>query len=162
MTQHPFDPLALWRDMLSKWETGFNDLANKNMASPEFSQLMNQAMGMSVRMQHAMGEIMGRYLTAMNMPSRADLVAIGERLQGIEDQLGRLTAMVEQRISAGPSDGATKPYAGPPRTKRPSTPLNLNGPSPAAEAHAAAAAAPAASAKPARRAKTAKRKAKAS
>ena len=161
MTQHPFDPLALWRDMLSKWETGFNDLANKNMGSPEFSQFMNQAMGMSVRMQHAMGEIMGRYLTAMNMPSRADLVAIGERLQGVEDQLGRLTAMVE-RMSAGPSADAIKPYAGPPRTKRPSTPLNLNGPSPAAEAHAAVAAAPAASMMPARRAKAAKRKAKAS
>jgi hypothetical protein len=159
MTQHPFDPFALWRDTLSKWETGFNDLANKNMASPEFSQLMNQAMGMSVRMQHAMGEIMGRYLTAMNMPSRADLVAIGERLQGIEDQLGRLTGMVE-RISAAPSAGATQPYAGPPRTKRPSTPFN--GPSPAAAAHAAVAAAPAAAAKPARRAKAAKRKAKAS
>ena len=157
MTQHAFDPLALWRDILSKWETGFNDLSNKNMGSPEFSQLMNQAMGMSVRMQHAMGEIMGRSLTAMNMPSRADLVAIGERLQGIEDQLGRLTAMVE-RMSAGPSAGATKPYAGPPRTKRPSAPLN--GPSPAAEAHAAVAAAPAAAAKPAQRAKAAKRKAK--
>lgn len=159
MTEHAFDPLALWRDMLTKWETGFNDLANTNMASPEFSRFMNQATGVSVRMQHAMGELMGRYLTAMNMPSRADVVAVGERLQGIEDQLARLTALVE-RMSAGSSLAAAKPHAGPPRTKRPGT--ALNGPSPAPEAHAVVAAAPAAAAKPARRAKTAKKKGKAS
>jgi hypothetical protein len=53
VTQPPFDPLALWRDMLSQWETGFNKLAGKNMAPPDF-----------------MAALMGRYLTAMNMPSR--------------------------------------------------------------------------------------------
>jgi len=26
MTDQPFDPFALWRDMLSKWETGVNDV----------------------------------------------------------------------------------------------------------------------------------------
>ncbi len=156
MTQGPFDPLALWRDMLTKWESSFNDAANKNMASPEFSRFMNQAMGMSVRMQQTMGELMGKYLTAMNMPSRADLVAISERLQSIEDQLARLSAAVEQG-SVGTS-AAAKPYAGPPRTKRPRV---LNGPPPAAvETHAAAVVVPPPAATPARR--TAKKKRKAS
>lgn len=134
MTEQPFDPLALWRDMLSKWETGFNDVANRNMASPEFSRFMNQAMGMSVRMQHGVGELMGRYLTAMNMPSRADVAALGERLQGIEEQIARLTATVEHLAIVRP--GEPMPPVGPPRTKRPKA---LNGPS----AHAAVASAPA-------------------
>lgn len=154
MTQGPFDPLALWRDMLSKWETGVNDLSNRSMGSPEFSQFMNQAMGMSVRMQHAMGEMMGKYLVALNMPTRADLVAIGERLQSIEDQLARISAAVERG-----RPGEAKTYEGPPRTKRP--PAHLNGPTPpAAETLPVAAAAPAAVAKPSRR--PSKKKSKAS
>lgn len=157
MTQNPFDPFALWRDMLSKWETGVNDLANRNMASPEFSQFMNQAMGMSVRMQHALGEMMGKYLTTMNMPTRADLVVIGERLQSIEDQLARLAAVVE-RASVG-ARVAIKAHAGPPRTKRP--PASLNGPATGAETQSApAAVALAPAARPARR--STKKKSKAS
>ncbi len=31
------DPLALWRDMLSQWETNVNALANRTMASDEYS-----------------------------------------------------------------------------------------------------------------------------
>lgn len=157
MTQNPFDPFALWRDTLSKWETGVNDLANKNMASPEFSQFVNQAMGMSVSMQHALGEMMGKYLTTMNMPTRADLAAIGERLQSIEDQLARLSAAVE-RASAG-APVATTARAGPPRTKRP--PANLSEPATAAaEVQSAPATVAAPAARPARRA--AKKKSKAS
>jgi hypothetical protein len=161
MTEQPFDPLALWRDMLSKWETGFNDIANRNMAAPEFSRFMNQAMGMSVRMQHGLGELMGRYLTAMNMPTRADIAALGERLQGIEEQIARLTATIEHL--GVERSGQRMPYLGPPRTKRPKA---LNGPlahgvetSAATEAPAVAAAKPKPAAKAAR---SGKRKAKAS
>jgi hypothetical protein len=122
---------------------------------------MNQAMGMSVRMQHAMGEMMGRTLTAMNMPTRADLVAIGERLQGIEEQLVRLTAAME-RLSPG-SAAEARAGPGPPRAKRPDAPLN--GPSQVPPARAGSAAMPAAAAKPARRTKggkSARKRAKAS
>ncbi|MBX9590795.1 MAG: hypothetical protein K2X43_15910 [Hyphomonadaceae bacterium] len=155
MTQGPFDPLALWRDMLAKWESSFNDAANQNMASPEFSRFMNQAMGMSVRMHQTMGELMGKYLTAMNMPSRADLVAISERLQSIEDQLARISAAVERGSAGAPAEA--KPYARPPRTKRPH---GLNGPPPAAvEADAAAEVMPPPAARPARRAAKKKRQA---
>jgi polyhydroxyalkanoic acid synthase PhaR subunit len=151
MTQGPFDPLALWRDMLAKWETGVNDLSNKSMGSPEFSQFMNQAMGMSVRMQHAVGDMMGKYLTAMNMPTRADLVAIGERLQSIEDQLARISTAIERASSV-----ESKTYDGPPRTKRP--PAQLNGPVPdvapaVVQTRRATAAVAAPAAKAARRAK---------
>jgi hypothetical protein len=117
MTDQPFDPFALWRDMLSKWETSVNDLGNRNMASPEFSRFMNQAMGASVRMRHGVGEVMQRYLETMNMPSRADIVALGERLQGIEEQVARLNASLAQL--AGSMPNAAMSTAGPPRTKLP-------------------------------------------
>lgn len=147
MTEHAFDPLALWRDMISKWEAGFNELASTNMASAELPQLMSQAMGLSARMQDAMGEMMGRYLAAMNMPTRADLAAISERLQGIEAQLGRLAAMVERLSQAAPPAEAAKPAAGGPPRKGP------RAPSTARSAQEPRAAMPAAAAKPARRTK---------
>ena len=74
MTQTPFDPLALWREMFSQWETGFG----KNMAPPDF-----------------MAALMGHYLTAMNMPSRADLAAVNDRLHRIENHLAHLTEQME-------------------------------------------------------------------
>lgn len=145
MTNQPFDPFAMWRDMLTKWETGVNEAANSNMASPEFSRFMNQAMGMSVRVRHGVGEMMSRYLETMNMPSRADVAALGERLRGIEEQIARLNMVVERLATTAP--GALPPLAGPPRTKRP---RSLNGTSEhGAEAHAtlAAPAAPVAKAR---------------
>jgi hypothetical protein len=91
----------------------------------------------------------------MNMPTRADMVALGERLQSIEDQLARLTATIDRAAPSG-----AKTYDGPPRTKKPAA--HVNGPVPAAvEMHMAAADAVAAPvAKPVRRA--ARKKSKAS
>jgi polyhydroxyalkanoic acid synthase PhaR subunit len=158
MTQNPFDPFAMWRDALSKWESSVNDLANKSMVSPEFSQFMNQAGSVTMRMQHAMGEMMQKYLTAMNMPTRADITALGERLQNIEQQLARLAEASDRSSPAALPQ--TQRFAAPPRTKRP--PTALNGPAPAAiETRAVAAAAPAPAAKSPRR-RAPKKKTKAS
>src|ERR1700682_4038615 len=94
------------------------------MGWPECTRLVNQAMGTSVRMQRGLGELMGRYLTAMNMPTRADIAALGERLQGIEEQIsGRAATMEHVAIERS---GEPRPLAGlPPRTRRPKA---LNGP----------------------------------
>jgi hypothetical protein len=120
VTQPPFDPLALWRDMLSQWQTGFNELAGKNMAPPDF-----------------MAALMGRYLTAMNMPSRADLAAVNERLHRIENHLAHLTEQMASGPGA-PRGGKTAARAG--QEQRAGSP---NGPASAAvDAHVAVPAAP--------------------
>jgi hypothetical protein len=118
VTQTPFDPLALWRDMLSQWETGFNRLAGKNMVPPDF-----------------MAALMGQYLTAMNMPSRADLAAVNERLHKIENHLAHLTEQMASGPRA-PRKGTTAARAG--RGPHPASP---NGPT-SAVAHVAVPAAP--------------------
>lgn len=157
MTSQPFDPFAMWRDMLTKWESGVNEAANLNMASPEFSRYMNQAMGMSMRVRQGVGEVMARYLETMNMPSRTEVVALGERLHGIEEQLSRLNMIVE-RLALAEAGASAAPAIGPPRTKRPKA---LNGDVAHAtpvQAVAAVSAAPEAKkrSKPPRRAKRAK------
>jgi len=111
------DPIALWQKMVGEMEKGFNAFANQTMSSPEFSKAMNQAGGVSAGAQKQFGELMEKYLVNMNLPSRAQMVGMAERLQNIESQLNEIKAMLQQmNASAAPSGlGASRP----PRTRRP-------------------------------------------
>ncbi|MBV8370704.1 MAG: hypothetical protein JO036_17465 [Candidatus Eremiobacteraeota bacterium] len=121
---HPkdFDPLAVWREMLSQWETSVNALANKTMASDEYGSAMHGAMGLTLRMQETIKQFMTAYLAATNLPSRAEVLALGERLGDIEARLDRMNALLqriseEQRHDGAPATAHERPR--PPRTKKP-------------------------------------------
>ena len=75
------DPAAIWQNMLGEMEKGFNSFANQAMTSPEFSRVMNQVGGVSAGMQKQLADLMEKYLTSMNLPSRAQMTNLGERLQ---------------------------------------------------------------------------------
>jgi hypothetical protein len=114
------DPVALWQNMVGEMEKGFNAFANQAMASPQFSKVVNQVGGATAGAQKQLGDLMEKYLVSMNLPSRAQMVSMAERLQSIEGQLNEIKALLHQvhSNSATPEGG----YAGapkPPRTKRP-------------------------------------------
>src|ERR1700687_4635954 len=114
------DPAAMWQSMIGEMEKGFNAFANQAMASPEVSKVVNQVGGISAGAQKQLGDLMEKYLVGMTLPSRAQMVAMAERLQSIEGQLNEIKALLHQvhNNSAAPEAG----YAGapkPPRTKRP-------------------------------------------
>src|ERR1700753_537929 len=122
MANKSSDPVALWQNMIGEMEKGFNAFANQAMASPQFSKAVNQMGGATAGAQKQLGELMEKYLVAMNMPSRAQMIGMAERLQSIEGQLNEIKAMLGQMNAA--SSGASG-YAGtprPPRTKRPPVP----------------------------------------
>src|SRR4051794_10518129 len=112
------DPVALWQTMIGEMEKGFNAFANQAMSSPEFSRVMNQAGGASAGAQKQFAELMEKYLLSMNMPSRAQMVGMAERLQSIEGQLNEIKAMLHQ-INAASGDPSGSGTPRPPRTKRP-------------------------------------------
>ena len=112
----PLDPEAMWRDLIGKWEKATNELANQSMGSDEFSRSMNRMMGAQVDFQKSFGDLISRYLVSLNLPSRSEMVAIGERLGAIESSLERIATTLE-RMAGTPSDVATG--ARPPRTKQP-------------------------------------------
>jgi hypothetical protein len=116
------DPFALWRKMLGEMEKGFNTFANQAMTSPQFSKAMNQAGGATVGAQKQLGNLMERYLLAMNMPSRAQMVDMAERLQSIEGHLNDIKTLLQQMSAnaAAPPQPAATAALKPPRTKRPS------------------------------------------
>jgi hypothetical protein len=113
------DPVAMWQNMMGEMEKGFNSFANQAMASPEFSKAMNQVGGVTASAQKQLGDLMEKYLVSMNLPSRAQMVGMAERLQSIEAQLNEIKALLHQvhHNSAAPADGYGTPR--PPRTKQP-------------------------------------------
>jgi hypothetical protein len=111
------DPVAMWQNMLGEMEKGFNTFAGQAMASPEFSKIMNQVGSVGAGAQKQLGELMEKYLTSMNLPSRAMMIGLGERLHSIEGQLNEIKAMLHQ-VHNG-SGAVTPPPPKPPRTKRP-------------------------------------------
>ena len=113
------DPVVMWQNMIGEMEKGLNSFANQAMASPEFSKVINQVGGVSAGAQKQLGELMEKYLVSMNLPSRAQLVGMAERIQTIEGQLNEIKAMLHQihHNSLAPEGGYGAPR--PPRTKRP-------------------------------------------
>jgi SMC interacting uncharacterized protein involved in chromosome segregation len=114
------DPVAMWQNMLGEMEKGFNSFANQAMASPEFSKVMNQVGSVSAGAQKQLGELMEKYLVSMNLPSRAQIVSMGERLQSIESQLNEIKALLHQvHNNSGAPAGGYAAAPKPPRTRRP-------------------------------------------
>ena len=113
------DPLALWRKMIGEMEKGFNAFANQAMTSPQFSKAMNQASGATAGAQKQLSDLMEKYLLAMNLPSRAQMVGMAEQLQSIEAQLNEIkTLLLQANNNAGAPQGdpaAPKPQ----RARRP-------------------------------------------
>jgi hypothetical protein len=113
------DPVALWQNMIGEMEKGFNAFANQAMTSPEFSKVMNQAGGVTAGAQKQFGELMEKYLLSMNLPSRAQMVGMAERLQSIEGQINEIKAMLQQMSAASGGTSGSAGVQRPPRTKRP-------------------------------------------
>ena len=118
------DPVAIWQNMIGEMEKGFNSFANQAMASPEFSKVVNQVGGASAGAQKQLDDLMEKYLVGMNLPSRAQMVSMAERLQSIEGQLNEIKAMLHQMHNnpGAPAGGGLAAAPRPPRTKRPPPP----------------------------------------
>lgn len=137
--QTPLDPTAVWRDAVAQWEKSINEVANQTMGSPEFAKSMHGAMGTSLTAQKSIGDLMGRYLTSMNLPSRDEVAALGERLSGIEGRLIRITTLIERLAGPAATSSAAPKVL---RTKQPPPREGAAQPGPASEKSAKAAAAP--------------------
>ena len=112
------DPFTLWRDWVANSERQWNGFLNNAMATDEFSQTMGRFMDVYLNMQKNMNEVMGRYLQLINVPTRNDILAIGERLSQIEDRLGTMENALRATASSAPANAAPA-VARPARTKKP-------------------------------------------
>lgn len=120
MTDRPgdADPMERFRELVTEWERGFDALANRFMGTDEFSRAMNQFQNLQLTMQKAFGETMGRNLAAVNVPSRDDVLRLGESVRELEKRLARMEQRLEE-IASAVGVNTPRPRKGPPRTKKP-------------------------------------------
>jgi polyhydroxyalkanoate synthesis regulator phasin len=106
------DPMGFFRDMLGQWEQMGNQVGSKMMESKEFAQLMHQGSAASMQAQNAVQEAMAKALAAANIPSKADIDALGARLLAVEKQVALIAAAVG-------GSGTTSATPKPSRNRRP-------------------------------------------
>jgi hypothetical protein len=104
MVEKGSDPIALWQKMIGEMEKGFGAFANQAL-SQQLSRRADQAGGMPAA-QKQLGDFMEKYLVSVNLPSRAQMVGIAERLQNIEEQLIEIKATLQQMNTVAPQAAA--------------------------------------------------------
>lgn len=125
------DPAALFQTFLTDWERTINSAANKAMGGPEFGAFMQQASSFGLKAREATSGAVNKYLETMNLPSRDELAAIGERIGHLEQQSALINAkldlIAQTLIAIGQAQAGAAPQgavaenapSGPPRTRKP-------------------------------------------
>lgn len=111
------DPLAAWRNLVTKLESSINTASNKAMENEQFSRTVNQFTSAGATAQQSFSSFMDRYLSAVNMPSGTQLGELSTRLAAIESQLAYITRMLEEAGHIGKSPTSST-FTRPPRTKK--------------------------------------------
>jgi polyhydroxyalkanoic acid synthase PhaR subunit len=107
-----------WRNWQSQAERQWNEYLNTLMATDEFSEGLGRNLDVFLHFQKTMNEAMGSYFMAMNVPSRTDVLELGERLISIENRIASIEAALV-RLSSAPREARDAPR--PKRTKKPAS-----------------------------------------
>ena len=115
------NPLDTWRQFITDSERQWNGFFKDVLGTDRFSAAMNTWVEGSLTVQRMVADQLERYYATFNIPTHSDLLALGERMQAIEETLARLETAVGSGRAA--SSTARKPRAKarpkPARTKRP-------------------------------------------
>lgn len=95
------DPLQLCREALNKIENGVNEFAARKMDSKEFSQALTCYTRAATGAQYLMERHLAQLLKALDLPSRAEVQALADAVQRVEDKLDQLLP-VDSRQSLVP------------------------------------------------------------
>jgi hypothetical protein len=117
MSEKQTDPTEAFRNLITEWERGFDAMANRIMGTDEFSRSMNQLQDLQLSMQKRFNEAMAQQLETLNIPSRDDILRLGENVRALDKRLSGIEEMLAK--SKGKKKQGKKKKGGPPRTKLP-------------------------------------------
>ena len=120
------DPIRIWREWMIKSEKQWSDHLTELMGDERFSKGMGRYIQEGLHTHRIFSDGMAQYLSSLNLPSRADVLDIGDRLGQIEDTLAalqveireqraQLTKLANTGVTAGDPDQPKRPS----RTKQP-------------------------------------------
>ena len=121
--QDPINPVRLWREWFVKSEKAWSQALTEAMGDERFSKGMGRYMQEALHTHRMFSESMAQYLANLNLPSRQDILDLGDRLGQVEDALASVQVELRElrtRVAQGVAPKADGTPAGKPaRTRRP-------------------------------------------
>ena len=119
------NPIRLWREWFVKSEKAWSDSLSEMMGNEHFSQGLGRYIVEALHTHRMFSETMAQYLANLNVPSRGDILSMGDRLAQTESTLDQiLVEMRQQRaeIARGaPQDATEATSKRPARTRQPAS-----------------------------------------
>jgi polyhydroxyalkanoic acid synthase PhaR subunit len=109
------DPFQVWREWLDRSERQWNEWLGEAMESEHFGSGSRRLLDLALAFQSSMNSATQRYFTTLNVPTRADVLQLGERLVAIEERLGAIEAAL---LARDPTAGTKATNVAAPRPKR--------------------------------------------
>ncbi len=91
------DPVRLWREWMIKSEKQWSDHLTELMGDERFSKGMGRYIQEGLHSHRIFSDGMAQYLSSLNIPSRTDVLDIGDRLGQIEDTLAALQVEIREQ-----------------------------------------------------------------
>lgn len=99
---NPMDPYGAWRTMRDKsidnWSKMMIDLVNSEAYAESQARMLDSYLTMSTPFRQAMETAMAQLLAQFNMPTRAEVISLAERLTNIEMRLDDMDAKLDQLV----------------------------------------------------------------
>ncbi len=103
------DPMKAWRDWFVQSERDWSEQLTGLMKDDNVARALGEQIHAGLHKQQMLAQTLAGPLAAMNVPTREDLVAIGERIGRLEDAVARVEALMTRKApSAAPSPARTR------------------------------------------------------
>jgi hypothetical protein len=101
---NPLDPFGAWKTLrdtnMETWSKAMIEFVNSDAYTQATSAILDSYLTMSQPFQRALEATMTRVLAGLNMPTRADVTGLAERLTNIELRLDDLDARLDELARA--------------------------------------------------------------
>jgi hypothetical protein len=110
---NPFDPTGMFRSMrdagMDAWSKMMIQLINSDAYAQATSAMLDAWLTTSAPFRKAVESTMTQVLTQLNMPTRADVTGLAERLTNIEMRLDDMEAKLDESQRAARKSAPAKP-----------------------------------------------------
>jgi hypothetical protein len=114
------DAIALWQQMVGEMQKGFRTFGAQLPSTQSKSSEQPAGSGTA---QKRLAELTESYFAGMNLPSRAQLTAVLERVQTVERELGEIKALLHEVLkSRAAPEASPRPAGSQPKRAAPGKP----------------------------------------
>ncbi len=120
--ENSLNALHMWREWLVKSEKGWSDALTEIIGDRALSKDMGRWAQEGLHTHRMLSESLGQMLANVNLPSRQDVLDVGERLGRVEEALAAVQVELHglrAHLGVGPAATAALAQPRPRRTRRP-------------------------------------------